>query len=148
MQLTSPAFVSGGSIPPVYSCTGEETRPPLILAGIPAETKSLALILEDPDAPLEIWNHWIVWNIPPTTDVVDSTALPPGALQGTGSSGEQAYEGPCPPEGTHRYVFTLYALDTVLNLPAGATKDELLGALRGHIITQTELVGLYTRDEV
>lgn len=148
MQLTSPAFNSGSSIPVKYSCTGEETRPPLIFAGIPSETKSLALILEDPDAPEETWNHWLVWNIPPTTDILESSALPKGAVQGTGSGGEQKYEGPCPPEGTHRYIFTLYALDAALDLEEGADKSELFAAMQRHIITQTELVGLYTRDEV
>ncbi|MDJ0688422.1 MAG: YbhB/YbcL family Raf kinase inhibitor-like protein [Xenococcaceae cyanobacterium MO_188.B32] len=143
MKLASPAFAHQATIPPKYTCQGEDISPPLTLSNIPEGTKSLALINDDPDAPMRTWNHWLIWNIKPTGEIKENSA--PGT-QGKNSWGRNDYGGPCPPKGTHRYFFKLYALDRELDLPEGATKSELEKAMVGHILEQAELVGLYQKS--
>ncbi len=144
MELTSPAFAHHQTIPTRYTCQGDDINPPLHIAGIPKEAKSLVLIMDDPDAPNGTWDHWVVWNISPT-GVIKENTVPPGAVQGKNSWGKQKYGGPCPPSGTHRYFFKLYALDTTLSLAANAGKNEVLAAIKNHILAQTELMGTYNK---
>lgn len=156
MQITSPAFEEGGSIPVKYTCDGSDVSPQLSFAGIPDETASLALIVDDPDAPREEpWVHWLIWNLP-----VDAAVLPEGyppsgnasrderARQGTNDFGNEGYGGPCPPPGhdAHRYRFTLYALDTQLKLEAGADRDPLEDAMEGHVVEEDRYTGRYERQ--
>lgn len=144
MKLTSPAFENNQSIPVKYTCDGEDLSPPLKIAEVPAEAKSLVLIVDDPDAPVGDWVHWTVLNIPPQTAEIAEGKAPEG-LEGKTDFGTPGYGGPCPPGGTHRYFFKLYALDTKLNLPASAKKADIEKAMEDHIITRTELVGIYKR---
>lgn len=143
MKLTSPAFEHNTSIPKKYTCQGEDISPPLNISDIPEATISLALIVDDPDAPMGTWDHWLIWNINPVNQIEEDSAL---GIQGQNSWRRNDYGGPCPPRGTHRYFFKLYALDLELNLPEGATKNELENAMKGHIIEQTELIGLYQKS--
>lgn len=143
MKITSPAFENNAPIPAKYTCQGEDISPPLAIADLPENTASLALIVDDPDAPMGIWDHWIVWNIPPTSKIEENSA--PGT-QGKNGWGRNDYGGPCPPSGTHRYFFKLYALDTELNLKKGATKAELEAAMEGHILQRAEAIGLYEKS--
>src|SRR5207253_1927081 len=148
MQLTSPAFEPGRSIPSLYTCDGKDLSPPLAWSGAPAGTKSFALITDDPDAPAGTWVHWVLWNLPATlTDLKGGVhaerELAGGARQGTNDFGTIGYGGPCPPSGTHRYFFKLYALDTVLDLKEGAAKQELEAAMHGHILAKAELMGKF-----
>ncbi len=144
LRLTSPAFSSQGRIPSLYTCQGDDTSPPLKIESILSGTQSLVLIMDDPDAPMGTWDHWVVWNIPPTMTEIHEGEEPQG-VGGKNSWGRTGYGGPCPPSGTHRYVFKLYALDTMLNLKKGATKREVEQAMQGHILAQTQLVGLYSK---
>ena len=151
MKLESPAFAAEGLIPPQYTCDGQDVSPPLSWDEPPAATQSLALICDDPDAPRKTWVHWVVYNLSPQTrslpqNVSPSNPLPKGGLQGINDFGQVAYGGPCPPGGTHRYFFKLYALDRVLELKAGATKAQLEAAMKGHILAQAELIGRYRRQ--
>jgi Raf kinase inhibitor-like YbhB/YbcL family protein len=146
MKITSPAFVEGGNIPKKYTCDGNDISPPLQIQGVPAAAKSLVLIVDDPDAPRGTWNHWLVWNIDPATAGIAENSVPPKALQGKTDFGTAKYGGPCPPSGVHRYFFKLYALDTVLALPAGSTRDALEKALAKHILAQGTLMGRYSRQ--
>ena len=143
MELTSSAFQYGDYIPTLYTCDSMGISPPLSISEIPAGTVSLALILDDPDAPSGDWVHWLVWNIDPGTTAIPQDSVPAGAIQGKTSSGAQSYGPPCPPSGTHRYFFKLYALDTSISLPASSGKTQLVSAMQGHIITSAELMGLY-----
>jgi len=145
LQLTSQAFTHSGMIPQEYTCDGADGSPPLTIRNVPAKSRSLALIVDDPDAPRGTWVHWVVWNIGPDTTETPANSVPRGALQGTNDFGKQSYGGPCPPSGTHRYFFKLYALDISLTLKAGATKVQLEEAMKGHILEKTELLGLYRR---
>jgi len=151
MRLTSTAFEEGASIPKRYTCDGNDNSPPLHWEGIPAGTKSLALICDDPDAPRGTWVHWVLFNLPANTTelaagVPTDKVLPSGAKQGTNDSKEIGYGGPCPPKGKpHRYYFKVYALDAELNLPEGSTKQEVEAAMKGHILAQGELMGKYGR---
>jgi len=150
LVLQSPAFAPQGAIPAKYSCDGEDVSPPLEWSGAPADTKSFALIVDDPDAPIGTFNHWILFNIPASVNqlpegVPRKDTLADGSRQGKTSWRKVGYGGPCPPSGTHRYFFKLYALDTMLNLPAGATKEEVLQAMSGHILATGELMGTYKR---
>ncbi len=144
LTLYSGAFKDGGLIPPQYTCEGEGISPPLAIDGIPAGTKTLALVVDDPDAPGGTWDHWIVFNIPPSTSAVGPGQEPPGT-QGDNSWGRPGWGGPCPPSGEHRYIFMLYALDGELGLSAGASRDEVLGAMQGHVLGQAQLVGRYRK---
>lgn len=148
MQLISPDFISGGKVPKKFTCDGEDVNPTLEISGVPKGTKSLALVLDDPDASSRTFTHWIVWNIPPVTDKILPGTLPIEAIEGQNSAHTMGYIGPCPPEGEHGYVFTLYALDTIIESldPAKATKESLFDMMTGHILGTAELVGLYCRD--
>jgi len=145
LKLSSPAFAHFGRIPARHTCDGADTSPPLRIDGVPKETKSLALVVDDPDAPRGTWVHWVVWNIDPATREIPEGGVPPKALQGRNDFGTLRYGGPCPPSGTHRYFFRLFALDAVLSLAPGAGKEALERAMAGHILGRAELVGLYAR---
>jgi Raf kinase inhibitor-like YbhB/YbcL family protein len=144
LQVRSVAFSHNGHIPPKYTCEGENINPPLEISNIPEEAKTLALIMEDPDAPNGTFDHWIVWNIPPNEAIAEQSI--PG-ISGTNSFGKTGYGGPCPPSGSHRYFFKVFALDTELDLLAGADKNAFLDAMEGHIMAQGELMGLYKKRE-
>jgi len=133
LHLTSQAFSNNGMIPSEYTCDGADGNPPLTIRDIPAKSRSFALIVDDPDAPKGTWVHWVVWNIGPDTTDIPANSVPGGALQGTNDFGKRSYGGPCPPSGTHRYFFKLYALDISLALKIGATKVQLEEAMKGHI---------------
>ncbi len=143
--LTSPAFTAGGPIPAKYTCDGADVSPPLVITGVPAGAQSLALIVEDPDAPRGTWVHWVVWNIAPGAAELAEDAVPVGASLGKTDFGDAAYGGPCPPSGTHRYFFKLYALDAVLSLAPRASKTSLERAMQSHVVGRAELMGTYTR---
>ena len=145
MKLTSPAFENNKDMPSEYTCDGPNVLPDLNLEDVPENAKSLALIMDDPDAPAGTWVHWIVWNISPSTKKIAKGTEPQG-IQGTTSFGKSGYGGPCPPFGTHRYFFKLYALDTTLNLKEGSNKEDLEAAIDGHIIEKAELMGTYKRQ--
>ncbi len=142
MKLSSPAFKDGESIPPIHTCDGENKIIPLIISGVPKNTASLALVIDDPDAPVGIWDHWILWNIPPETKEINSELKVP---HGKNSWGKLNYGGPCPPDKEHTYQFKIYALDIKLDLPEGSTKAQLEKAMNGHIIEQALLKGRYER---
>ena len=149
--IKSPAFVPGGKIPGKYTCDGMDISPPLTWTSGPEGTKTFALICDDPDAPMGTWVHWVLFNLP--ADITEfSENVPPerelesGAKQGMNDFRKIGYGGPCPPSGTHRYFFKLYALDTEINLEAGATKSELLRAMEGHILAEAQLMGRYERS--
>lgn len=146
MKLTSPAFENNQSIPSKYTCDGENVNSPLQITEVPEEAKSLALIVDDPDAPAGTWVHWVVWNIKPTTTVIEENSVPEDSVQGMNDFKKQTYGGPCPPSGTHRYFFKLYALDTELSLPSSSTKADVESAMKGHILDQVQLIGLYQRQ--
>lgn len=150
MIVTSAAFKDGGPIPSTYTCDGEDTSPPLAWTDPPPGTKSLAFINDDPDAPGKTWVHWVLSNLPPSSrglpaGVPPDEELPDGTRQGMTDFGRIGYGGPCPPSGTHRYYFKLYALDTLLTLAPGATKPQLEQAMQGHVLTQAQLMGTYRR---
>lgn len=148
LQLTSSAFEHEGMIPSKYTCDGEDVSPPLSIRGVPEETQSLVLIMDDPDAikPAgKVWDHWVVWNIPAGVDSVAENEEPAG-VQGTGSNGKTGYHGPCPPDAEHRYFFKLYALDTELSLAEGATKQDVLDRMAGHVLDEAELRVRYERQ--
>lgn len=149
-QMTSTAFAQGGVIPRQYTCDGKDMSPPLQWGEPPAGTRSFALICDDPDAPAGIWVHWVLYNMPAAArslpEALPATAeLPDGSRHGQNSWRRLGYGGPCPPSGTHRYVFKLYALGTVLDIKPGANKQQLLKAMEGHILGQAELMGTYSR---
>jgi len=136
-SITSTAFPHNGMIPIKYTCDGADVSPPLSIDSIPEKTNSLVLIVDDPDAPMETWVHWVVWNIADDTRKIPENTVPPGT--------KQKYGGPCPPSGTHRYFFKLYALNDLLALKAGATKVQVEEAMSGHILGKAGLIGLYRR---
>jgi hypothetical protein len=143
LNVKSPVFENNKPIPKKYSCDGDEVNPPLNIEGIPPATKTLALVVDDPDAPMGTFDHWIVWNIPPESKIAENSV--PGT-QGLNSAGQQGYVGMCPPSGTHRYFFKVYALDAKLDLkPNAAHKKDLEKAMKGHILAKGELIGLYRR---
>jgi hypothetical protein len=146
MQLTSPAFAHGGGIPPRYTCQGQNVNPELEIKDVPPGCRSLALIMDDPDAPGGTWDHWLVWNLAPETVSVTEGSVPEGAVQGRNSWGRNEYGGPCPPSGTHRYFFKLYALRDRLGLPPGSDKAQLLAAMRGLLLAECELMGTYRKS--
>ncbi len=143
LKIESPAFADSEKIPPKYTCEGDDLSPPLKFSAISPKTKSLALIVDDPDAPSGTFDHWIAWNLPPTTELAEGASVPNQGINGFGAT---RYRGPCPPRGKpHRYFFKLYALDTMVGLEDGSTKDALLNAMKGHIVDQAELIGTYQR---
>ncbi len=143
MQITSSAFGHGADIPAKFTCDGADINPPLQFVGVPVGTKSLALIVDDADAPGGVFTHWMVWNISPRTNAIGEGSAP-GGLQGRNDFGKLGYGGPCPPSGAHRYFFRVFALDRELDLPAGARRAQLDAAMKGHVIAQGELVGRYS----
>lgn len=155
MMLTSTVFFQGGMIPQRYTCDGQDVSPPLVWSGLPAGTKSLVLIVDDPDAPdpaapRMTWVHWVLYNIPPATtglpEGIPAKALPLGTLQGLNDWQRTGYGGPCPPIGRHRYFYKLYALDTVLPDLGRPAKAALEKAMQGHILGHAELMGQYQRS--
>ena len=144
MALTSTAFADGGTIPEIYTCDGSNISPPLEFSNIPEGTESLALVVNDPEAPSGNWVHWAVWNIPTSTVGLHAGEKLSGAIQGLTSFGRNGYGGPCPPEGEHQYFFNLYALDTTLNLQA-VYGIKLEKTIESHIIQKAELIGKYHR---
>lgn len=145
LKISSPVFENNGYIPQKYTCDGMDINPPLLIENVSEKAKSLALIIDDPDAPVGIWVHWVLWNIDPKTKEIKEDSVPKGASQGLNDFRKHDYGGPCPPSGTHRYFFKLYALDTTLNLSSNAKKADLEKAMKGHIIEQTQIIGLYKR---
>lgn len=145
MRISSDAFAHNGIIPVKYTCDGNDVSPPLKIENIPPGTRSLALIVDDPDAPRGTWVHWVVWNIDPKTVEIGENTVPRGSVQGINDFEKRDYGGPCPPSGTHRYFFKLYALDTLLNFSSDAGKAGLEKAMKGHILSEAQLVGLYKR---
>lgn len=146
MQITSSAFKNNESIPAKYTCDGENINPPLQFSAVPETAKSLALIMDDPDAPRGTFVHWTLWNISPEQKEIAANSVPAGTVEGLTSFGKPGYGGPCPPAGTHRYFFKLYALDELLDLNPDADKAKLEQAMEGHVLAQAELVGLYSRS--
>ena len=160
LSLTSPAFSGGGTIPSKFTCDGDRSvSPPLLISGVPEGAKSLALIMDDPDVPKilhadGVFDHWVLFNIPPETkEIPEGLPAQAGGSAGTvgaNGAGKNAYTGPCPPPqyepSEHRYIFTLYALDTELPLTEGASKSEVLSAMQGHVISEVQLVGKYKRQ--
>jgi Raf kinase inhibitor-like YbhB/YbcL family protein len=150
IKVSSPAFEEGGMIPRKYTCDGADVSPALAWTGIPDGAKTIALISDDPDCPTGTWVHWVLFNLPASRQelaeaVPPNKELPGGAKQGRNDFGRIGYGGPCPPGGTHRYFFRLYALDSELNPAAGATKADLLKAMQGHILAEGQLMGRYKR---
>ncbi len=151
LTVSSSAFQEGGEIPTKYTCEGQDVSPALIWGEPPAGTKSFALIVDDPDAPVGVFTHWVLFNLPADSSslpeaVPAQNQLPDGSLQGKSDFGKIGYGGPCPPPGNpHRYQFTLYALDQILNLEAGASKKQVLEAMQGHVLAQGRLIGTYQR---
>jgi Raf kinase inhibitor-like YbhB/YbcL family protein len=153
LSLTSGAFEPNSPIPPIHTCDGNDISPPLSWSGVPAGTKSLALIVDDPDAPdpaapQRTWVHWVVYNIDPAAPGLEQGGrhLPAGTLQGSNDWKRSSYGGPCPPIGRHRYFFKLYALDATLTGKSNPTKQQLLDAMEGHVLEKTELVGTYHKS--
>ncbi len=151
MKITSRAFSEGSIIPSKYTCEGENVTPPLSFQAVPATAKSLVLLMDDPDVPLSVrpdrmYDHWVVYNIPPTIQAFAENTRPPG-IQGKNTSGQSRYTGPCPPDREHRYFFKLYALDTLLDLPAGATKKQVEQAMQGHVLETAQLMCRYEKGK-
>jgi Raf kinase inhibitor-like YbhB/YbcL family protein len=150
LMVTSQAFKSGEPIPSKYTCDGEDVSPPISWSGANEQTRSYALIVDDLDAPMGAFTHWVIFNIPAADSSLQEGVptlgtLSNGAVQGRNGFGKIGYGGPCPPSGTHRYVFHLYALDMLLSLQAGASEGDALQAMKGHILADGELTGLYSR---
>jgi len=143
LSVTSSAFENNKLIPAKYTCDGDNVNPQLTIEGTPDETKSIVLIVDDPDAPMGTWDHWTVWNIPPTRRIEENTV--PGT-EGTNSFNKHSYGGPCPPSGTHRYFFKVYALDAKLDLNPKSKKKDVEKAMQDHILAKGELIGLYHRS--
>lgn len=143
LRITSTAFATGQSIPSTYTCEGKDINPPLHIEGVPERARSLALIVDDPDAPGKTWVHWVMWNIPITHSIAEGSV--PGE-QGWNDFDRIRWGGPCPPSGTHRYFFKVYALDTLLTLPPRTTKSDLEHAMANHIVAFGELMGVYKRQ--
>ncbi len=152
MKLSSPTFEEGSVIPAKYTCDGQNINPPLQISDVPANTKSLVLLMDDPDIPetvrksfsTEVWDHWVVFNIPPDTKQIVEGETPSGRL-GKNTKGDLGFGGPCPPDREHRYFFKLYALDIILNIPSGSTKSEVEKAMAGHVLGTAVLMGRYAR---
>jgi hypothetical protein len=145
MEIKSSAFEHGQLIPAKYTCDGENINPPLQIFDAPQDAKSLALIVDDPDAPSGVWVHWLAWNIDPKTKEIAENSVPASSVEGTTSFRRAGYGGPCPPSGVHRYFFKIYALDISLDLTASESKTDLEKAMANHILAQGELIGAYSR---
>jgi hypothetical protein len=147
ININIPAL-ENGLIPGVYTCDGRGISPEITISGTPSGTKTLALIMTDPDIPGGgVYDHWVVWNIPPATTDIPTDSTPAGAIVGRNSAGQNNYTSPCPPDREHRYFFNVYALDATLDLPSSANKSELLQAIEGHVLAQGEIIGRYNRPK-
>lgn len=144
LTLSSPAFKDGERMPVRHTCDDTNINPHLDIDGVPPSAKSLVLLMEDPDAPSGTWHHWICFNLPPTTREIPE-GYEPGGISGKGTAGNLDYFGPCPPDGEHRYVFRVFALDTMLDLKAGASRAEVDEAMIGHVLDKASLTGIYSR---
>ena len=152
MKLTNLAFKEGGIIPSTYTCEGKNVNPPLVISDVPSGTKSLVLIMDDPDVPHTIradgvWDHWLLFNIPPHTTTIDENSTPAECVEGKTTYGQTHYGGPCPPDREHRYFFKLYALDSLLPLKVGASKKEIEKAMQKHILAECKLMGKYEKGK-
>ena len=145
MKIISPAFGNNQFIPSRYTCDGEDISPPLEIGDVPKEAKSLVLIVDDPDAPGGTFLHWLVFNIKPTVSLIEENEIPQGGVQGLNNFGKENYGGPCPPFGIHRYFFKIYALDKKLNLEPGSSLKAVEKEMKGHILDQAQLIGLYKK---
>ncbi len=145
MRITSTAFQNGENIPEEYTCDGADINPRLEISNVPPQAESLVLILDDPDAVGEVWDHWLIWDVSPKTATIGVRSVPREAKVGMNDFGEFGYSGPCPPSGEHRYMFRLYALDTLLNLGSSSNREQLDQAMEDHIIAKTGLMGRYSR---
>ncbi|MBU0612014.1 YbhB/YbcL family Raf kinase inhibitor-like protein [Patescibacteria group bacterium] len=145
MQMESPSFKYGEEIPSKFTCDGEGVNPSLVLKNVPKEAKSLALVVYDPDAPSGTWIHWLVWNISPETSDINENSIPAGAVVGENSWPRNSYGGPCPPDGSHRYFFKIYALNTTLNIPENSKFQDLENSIKDHVLAEAELMGRYKR---
>jgi len=148
LVISSPAFSNGQPIPAKFTADGANLSPELLIADPPAGTACFALIVDDPDAPMGTWVHWVVWNIPAGTTRIPEGKLPTGAVEGRNSWGRTGYGGPSPPSGTHRYHFKLYALDRTLELPKTADKQALIDAMEGRVLARAQLTGTYARNRL
>jgi Raf kinase inhibitor-like YbhB/YbcL family protein len=145
MKLTSSAIEQNQPIPAKYTCDGVNHHPPLAFSQVPEGAQSLALVVEDPDAPTKVFTHWLVYDIPPSTQLIPEQEVPRDSTEGVNDFGTRGYKGPCPPSGTHHYYFKLFALDTELALPEGTRKEDVLAKMKGHVIASAELVGTYAK---
>lgn len=143
MRITSSAFADGETIPTRYTCDGQDISPPLVITDAPPGTESLTLIVDDPDAPVGTWDHWVAFDIAPTVEIPEDVGQIGTA--GTNSWGRTGFGGPCPPSGVHRYFFKLFALDVTLGLQEGADKAEVMAALEGHVLAEATMIGRYGR---
>jgi len=147
MKITSSIFKNNNDIPTKYTCDGSEINPSLVFSEIPKNTKSLILIVDDPDAPMGTFVHWVVFNIDPAITLINEDFVPGGAIEGKNSAGSNKYVGPCPPSGTHRYFFKVYALDIKLNLDNSADKKQIEDNIKNHVLGSAEIIGLYSRNK-
>jgi Raf kinase inhibitor-like YbhB/YbcL family protein len=146
LKISSPAFENNGEIPKKYTCDGANVNPPFKIENVPSNAKSLSLVFDDIDAPRGTYVHWILWNMAPDVKEIKENSVPEGAMQGLNDFKKRNYGGPCPPGRGHKYVFKIYALDTLLNLHPNGTKKDLEKVMEGHIISRTQLTGLYKRN--
>lgn len=146
MKLASSAFSENQMIPQKYTCDGDNLSPPLTISEIPENTQSLVLIMDDPDAPSRTFVHWTMWNIDPSTREIPERSVPSGAVQGLTDFGSKGYGGPCPPSGTHRYIFKLYALDEKLSLSENSHREDVEREMADHVLDFTQFIGLYSRE--
>lgn len=146
MTISSPDFAQGTPMAKTFAYKGENHSPRLVIEGVPANAKSLALIVDDPDSPSGLWTHWVMWNIPTNTTSIAEGQAPAGAAQGKNSFGHVRYDGPVPPSGTHRYFFRVYALDGTLALEAGASRSKLEAAMKGHVVGSADFYGTYSAN--
>lgn len=147
MKILSPAFAGNHEIPIEYTCDGDNINPPLVTEDVPREAKSLVLIVDDPDVAEGVFTHWVVWNINSKIEEIGEGEVPEGGVEGINNAGERGYMGPCPPYGTHHYIFHLYALDSLLSLPGSTGRDEVEDQMSGHVIAEAQLTGLYSHKE-
>jgi Raf kinase inhibitor-like YbhB/YbcL family protein len=146
MILSSPNFENNTALPVDFTCDGKNINPALLISDVPRNAKSLTLIMDDPDAPSGDFVHWLLWNVDPKTTQITENSVPDGAFKGINSAGGTGYTSPCPPSGTHHYIFKLYALDDFLSLESGTNKEKLLKNMESHIVDQVELIALYSRQ--
>lgn len=146
MKIISTAFENNQLIPKTYTCDGDNINPDLEISDVPANTASLALIMDDPDAPSGTFTHWMLWNIPATVRIIEKNSIPEGAIQGLNSANKVGFIAPCPPHGTHRYYFKLYALNKKINVGLEISREELESLINDFLIEKAEYVGIYTRN--